>query len=179
VPQSPPASVIQPSAIPSSALLQAYAAGIGYTDCYFIDVPFQTSLETYVEAFYTTPLFKVERAILRLFASRPSSDADARELARGTSSEFAAWKVEGRTPTELLLADFTGQTRSWLMAEPLTGQGKKLATRLYFGSAVVPLRDKNTGKESIGFMFHALLGFHKAYSRLLLRSAHSQLKARQ
>jgi hypothetical protein len=168
-------SAIQSAAIPASALLQAYGAGIGYADCYCAELASETSLESFVGAFYTTPLLKVERAILRWFASKPSSDADALELARGTSTKFAAWKVEGRTSNELLLADFTGRTRSWLMAESLVTQGGRPSTRLYFGSAVVPLKDKSTGKESMGFGFRALLGFHKAYSRLLLQSALSKL----
>jgi hypothetical protein len=168
-------SVIQSVAIPPSALLQAYGVGIGYADCYCATVASETSLESFIGAFYTTPLFKVERAILRWFASKPSSDADALELAKGTSARFAAWKVEERTSNQLLLADFTGRTRSWLMAESLAAEGCGQGTRLYFGSAVVPLKDKDTGNETMGFGFRALLGFHKAYSRLLLQSALSTL----
>jgi hypothetical protein len=170
-------SIIRPSAIPSSALLRAYGPGVGYADCYFTEVPSETSLASYVEAFYTTPLFKVERTILRWFASKPSSDADARALARGESGTFAAWSVEGRSPNQLLLADDTGRTRSWLMTEPMNEPGGPRGTRLYFGSAVVPGKSAMTGRESMGAGFHALLGFHRAYSRLLLRSARSRLGA--
>jgi hypothetical protein len=49
-------------------------------------------------------------------------------------------------------------------------------TRLYFGSAVVPV--VSAGKASPGVAFGALLGFHKVYSRLLLHAARSRLKAR-
>jgi hypothetical protein len=169
-------SAIHTAEIPASALLQAYGAGAGYVDCYCTDVASETSLESFVWAFYTTPLFKVERAILRWFASKPSSDVDVLELAKGTSTKFAAWKVEGRTTDQLLLADFTGRTRSWLMTEALTAEGGKQGTRLYFGSAVVPFKDKDTGHEAMGVGFSALLGFHKAYSRLLLWSALSRLQ---
>ena len=170
-------SVIRPSAIPSSALLQAYGTGAGYADCYFTEVSRETSLASFVEAFYTTPLFKVERAILRWFASKPSSDADARALARGESATFAAWSVEGRTPNQLLLADDTGRTRSWLMTEPVNGPDGPRGTRLYFGSAVVPVTSATTGRQTMGPGFHALLAFHRAYSRMLLRSARSRLGA--
>ena len=44
-------------------------------------------------------------------------------------------------------------------------------TRLYFGSAVVPVANKSTGKGKMGFAFKALLGFHKLYSRALLHAA--------
>jgi hypothetical protein len=133
------------------------------------------SFEAYVEAFYTTPLFKIERGVLRWLAARPSSDDQARELARGGRAQFAAWTVEGRAPNQLLLADYTGRTRSWLMTAPGSpGEG----TRLYFGSAVVARKDPKTGRGKLGFTFDALLRFHKLYSRLLLGSARSRLQSR-
>ena len=165
---------IQPSSIPPSALLSAYSGDVGYADCYFTEVSSLTSLATFVEAFYTTPLFKVERTILRWFAAKPASDADARALAKGANT-FSAWKVENRTPDELLLADFTGRTRSWLMAVPLRQPDGTTGTRLYFGSAVVPRRSSDGARDGMGFGFHVLLGFHKLYSRLLLRSARAGL----
>jgi len=170
-------SAIQPAAIPPFALLKAYGAGSGYADCYFAEIDSHASLESFVLAFYTTPLFKLEQAILRWIASKPSSDADALQLAQGTSTKFAVWTVEERSSDQLLLADFSGRTRSWLMAQSLAaGDGKK-GTRLYFGSAVVPRKNRHTGKQSMGLAFCALLGFHRAYSRLLLRSAVSGLRS--
>ena len=56
--------------------------------------------------------------------------------------------------------------------------GGPARTRLYFGSAVVPVANAGSGEDSIGFAFRALLGFHKLYSRVLLRSAAARL-ARQ
>ena len=55
------------------------------------------------------------------------------------------------------------------------GNNNPASTRLYFGSAVVPELDAKTGQSSYGFGFHALLGFHRLYSRALLRSAVSRL----
>jgi hypothetical protein len=169
---------IQRSIIPASALLQAYGSGSGYADCFVTEVAGATSFESFVEAFYTSPLFKVERAILRWLASRPSSDQKARDLSTGACSRFAAWQVEDRTSNQLLLADLTGRTRSWLMVEPFEEPAGARGTRLYFGSAVVPRKDKSTGRESMGLAFHAMLGFHKLYSRLLLRAARARLRIR-
>ena len=148
--------------LPAGALLQRYRDQGAYTDCFAIDVPGQVAHAAYVEAFYTTAVFKLERLLLALFVARPSRDAEARELACGQRQQFAAWSVEGRAPGQLLMCDYAGSTRSWLMAVP-TGQG----TRLYFGSAVV--RSRQAG------MFRALLGFHKQYSRILLRAAASRV----
>jgi hypothetical protein len=170
-------SLIQPSIIPASALLQAYGSGGGYADCFVTEVPGATSFESFVEAFYTTRLFKVERALLRWFMSKPSSDQDARDLSRGERSTFAAWKVEGRTPSQLLLVDVTGRTRSWLMVEPCEAAPAGRGTRLYFGSAVVARKDRRTGRESMGLAFQALKGFHQLYSRLLLRAACARLRS--
>ena len=161
---------------PQNALLGKYQQQGAYTDCYFVVVPRAISHSEYVEAFYTTPLFRIERFILAALVSRPSTDRQAGQLARGEVDAFAAWSVEGRTENQLLLCDFLGRTRSWLMTD--TGkQGNLASTRLYFGSAVVPEKNAKTGKVSFGFGFHALLGFHRLYSRALLRSAVSRLKS--
>jgi hypothetical protein len=148
--------------LPQDALLQRYREQGAYTDCFAIDVPGQVAHAAFVEAFYTTAVFKLERLLLALFVARPSRDAEACELASGPRQQFAAWSVESRAPGQLLMCDFAGSTRSWLMAAP-AGQG----TRLYFGSAVVRSRQ--------GGVFRALLGFHKLYSRILLRAAVSRV----
>ena len=158
--------------LPAHALLRRYLCDGHYADCYVVEVPMAVSQAGFVEAFYTTPLFKIERAILAAAVRKPSSDAEARALARGEREAFAAWTVEDRSDAQLLLADFMGRTRSWLMAEP-TGSG---GTRLHFGSAVVPKRDRDTGRTSLGTGFGLMLGFHKLYSRALLASARSRLR---
>ena len=161
---------VEPCGIPAAALLRRYQDGDGYADCFVTEVEGEVSQAEFIEAFYTTPLFKVERAILKWFASRPSTDLDAKALAGGRASTFAAWRVEDRSADQLLLADFTGRTRSWLMAAPAGGR-----TRLHFGSAVTPVTNARTGRRGMGASFRALLGFHKLYSRLLLRSAHARI----
>ncbi len=167
-------NTIQLCELPQEALLSRYQQEGAYTDCYFIDLPSAVSHAEYVEAFYTTAVFKVERLILSLLVSKPSTDRQAKQLASGEVKTFAAWSVEGQTANQLLLCDFLGRTRSWLMSV-VDESSNSSNTRLYFGSAVVPKVDPASGQTSFGFAFHALQGFHKLYSRALLRSAHSRL----
>lgn len=167
-------SVIQAGELPQDALLDQYRREGAYTDCYFMEVPYRISQVEYVEAFYTTPLFKVERRLLGLLAARPSSDLQARQLANDQAATFAAWRVEGRTANQLLLCDLLGRTRSWLMSVTTDG-GHFSGTRLYFGSAVVPKKTSPSGRKSFGIAFHALHGFHHLYTKALMRSALSRL----
>lgn len=167
-------NAIQAGELPQDALLQKYKQQGDYTDCYFTEVPRNISYAEYVEAFYTTWLFKVERAILSLLVSKPSTDLQAELLAAGEADNFAAWSVEGRAPDQLLMCDFQGRTRSWLMSVPGEGSTSP-GTRLYFGSAVVADVDPVSGRRSFGFMFHALLGFHRLYSRALLNAVRARL----
>ena len=146
--------------LPEGAFLARYL-DVGHTDCYFVDVPQDVSFEAFVTAFYTTWLFKLERQILRL-VKRPSTDAEAAALAAGTRAQFAAWDVEARDGAQILMCDMGGRTRSWLKVASVDR-----GTRLYFGSAVVP--DQKSGK--MGWVFRALMGFHKLYSVMLLRAA--------
>jgi len=165
-------SSIRPGELPAHALLARYRDVGGFTDCWVVDVPRPVTHAEFVEAFYTTTLFGVERRLLAWFAGKPSSPEDARLLADARSDAFAAWTVEGRAPDQLLLCDFTRRTRSWLMVESLAaGAG----TRLYFGSAVVPRRAATGVGGRMGVAFHALSGFHAVYSRALLGAARSRL----
>lgn len=162
--------------LPDNALLFSYLRNGHYTDCYKTDISKVVSHADYVVAFYTTYLFKLERLILRLAVSKPSTDAQARQLAAGEIDTFAAWYVESRSDNQILMCDFRDRTRSWLMVSPLPGDDGA-GTRLYFGSAVVRAHDSNTESTSPGSGFDALLGFHKLYSEALLYSAKSQLKS--
>jgi hypothetical protein len=163
---------VRPGELPADALLNASREAGAYTDCYVCEVDGAVSHAAFVEAFYTTRLFKLERFILRWFAGRPSTDADAKRLAEGGADTFAAWSVEGRTANQLLMGDFMGRTKSWLMASDAGAQ-----TLLRFGSAVVPKASPgSTAKPTMGLAFHALLGFHRLYSRLLLGAAKARLE---
>jgi hypothetical protein len=159
--------------LPPAALLRRYDDGHSYADCYTTDVDGAVDTATFVEAFYCTGLFKVERTLLAWLARRPASDADARRLATGSADTFSAWRVESRSEGQLLVQ--AGRTRSWFMTGPAGGDSTR--TRLYFGSAVVALPRSGSGARRLGFAFHALLGFHKLYTRALLRAARAKVES--
>jgi hypothetical protein len=165
-------SSVSPCPLPRGAALAAYAIGGAYTDCYCVVLPRVVTQTEYVEAFYTSAVFKVERWLIATFLSRPSTDAQAQLLAQGSLGSFAAWSVEQRQVDQLLLA--AGRTRSWLMACP-SHESASPGTTLYFGSAVVPRRGAGGTDPAMGWQFRALLGFHKLYSRVLLGAARRTL----
>lgn len=148
--------------LPAGALLEHYSASGAYTDCYTATLRGQASLTEFMTAFYTTPIFKLERWLLARFLRLPSTDQEAQLLSQGKLIRFSAWNVECRESNQAILA--AGRTRSWLMASQFpAGSG---TTALFFGSAIVP---RKCG--GLGWQFNALLFFHKLYSRLLLASA--------
>lgn len=150
---------------PEDSLIHRYTlAEAHYTDAFVTDAPEGADLVAFIAAFYTTPVFKAERFVLRL-AGAASTDAEALALAQGTRESFAAWKVEGRSPDDILLMDKSGRTMSWLCVR----HGK-----LWFGSVVVPVRHR--GKLTLGPVFQTLLVAHKLYSRVLLSAAAGQLR---
>jgi len=157
---------------PLNTFLHSYEANGAYADCYWTEIAREVSFPEFIFAFYTTPLFKLERFILTWTVAKPSTDKLARELAACERETFAAWWVEKRGEREILMCDYQGLTRSWLSVVSVGDSG----TRLYFGSAVVPRQDTKTGKSSLGFVFQILLGFHRIYSVLLLYSARRNLK---
>jgi len=157
--------------VPPGSLLDAYRREGAYADCYVTEIDRIVTQAQFIAAFYTTWVFRLERLILKWCVSKPSTDAEARTLATGDTDTFAAWRAEGRRADEILLADFTGGTRSWLKAMPVDGGH----TRLHFGSAVVPVRDATTGQPVLGRGYRLLLGFHKHYSRVLLAAAGAKL----
>lgn len=174
-------SKIESCELPGRALLDRYRnrsqstnAG-AYTDCFSVQVDDVIALPEFVFAFYTTFVFKLERIILQYLAGRPSTDRDALQLASATIDSFAAWSVEDRAEDQLLMCDFRRRTRSWFMVEPVAS-ASGTGTRLYFGSAVVSVRNESTGQREMGEAFNLLLGFHKLYSKVLLRAAARRLK---
>jgi len=158
---------IYPYPLPDNALSGRYSRDGCYTDCFMTEIPRPVSFSQYINTFYTTPLFKLERFILTWTVSKPSTDAQAKDIADGTGNAFAAWTVEARTENQLLMCDFVSRTRSWFMVVPL-----EKGTRLYFGSAIVP----GIGRSTIEWQYRGLIGFHRVYSRALLHAARSQLK---
>ena len=143
-----------------------------YTDCFEVEIAADVSFADYIAAFYTTPLFKTERVILRLFASAPSTDAEARQLAEGKTDRFALWRVVERAENQLLMR--AGRTSSWFMLVP-TSAGEGPRTRLLFGSVVTPVTNPASGQKRLGLGFESLLWPHTFYSRLLLSAARRRL----
>ena len=159
-------------------MLEKYSVHGVYADCYSTEVRGEVSFPEFIFAFYTTFLFKMERSILQWTVSKPSTEDQVRRLSNGDITTFAAWHVESRNENELLMRDFRGRTRSWLMILP-ADMLNSTGTRLYFGSAVVPVQNSQTGEVSIGWVYQALLGFHRIYSILLLHFAKSELHRQQ
>ncbi|MEL7099853.1 MAG: hypothetical protein AAGM84_13575 [Pseudomonadota bacterium] len=141
--------------VPEGTLLAPFARGDGmYVDAF--EAPCDgAGLGELINAFYEQPLMRAERVLLSL-AGMPSAAGDVAALAAGAATRFAAWDVEARRADELLLADRSGHTMSWLMVGPGV---------VRFGSAVLQQ----------GPVMRALLGPHKLYSRLLLSGAARRL----
>lgn len=152
--------------VPAEALHKHYADAGGHADSFCTEAAAPVTLPQFVEAFYTSPLFRMERWILTIATDHPSTDAEARALALGERSEFAAWTVEARTEHQLVMRDYQGKTRSWFMVDPAH------PTRIWFGSAIAAGR----GGGDIPAPFRLLMGFHTLYSRALLWSARRRLK---
>jgi hypothetical protein len=154
-------------ALPEGALLDRYCDAGAYTDCFAAEVAGAVDLAAYITAFYNSRAFRPERWLLGWAVKRPATADDVARLAHATSDRFSAWSVEARTADQLLLCDFQGRTRSWLMVQPLAA-----GTRLHFGSAVVPATNRFDA-----VLIRALTGFHRLYSRMLLRSALRNLRS--
>jgi hypothetical protein len=159
--------------VPDDALLNTYRGGVRperwgkYGDCFSVTVDRVVSLADFVLAFYTSPVFRIERLILRALMGTPSSDSEARALADGSAASFAVWYVGERTATQLLMCDRYERTRSWFRVVALSGG----STLLQFGSAVAAARGDRAGDKALGGAFRPLLGFHVLYSQVLLHAA--------
>ena len=160
---------ITPIPVPPDSLLARAAAAPGtYSDAFSTTVPRAVALADLMGAFYTTPLFRAERAILRL-AGHSSSRAQLDALLAGSGTRFAVWDVVLRRPDEILLRDASGATASWFEVVPVM-QG----TALRFGSIVYPVAGRYGPKPSR--VMALLLGPHRLYSRALLAAAARRIK---
>jgi hypothetical protein len=166
-------------AVPDDSLLKTFRGGAhperwgGYADCFEVTVDRTVSLPEFVYAFYTSPTFRLERLLLRLFIGAASTRSDARAVAEGSATRFAAWYVGERSSTQLLMCDRYERTRSWFQVVPIAGN----RTRLRFGSAVAAGRDGGSGPKSQDRGFRVMLRFHVLYSQVLLHAAKVRLRA--
>ena len=155
---------VTPIPVPQDSLLARAAGPPGtYSDAFSATVPGAFALTDLLAAFYTAPLFRVERAILRLAGHR-SSQAQLDALLAGSGTRFAVWDVVQRRAGEILLRDATGATASWFQVVP----GAQV-TALRFGSIVYPVTGR--GGPRLPRAMRLLLGPHKSYSRALLSGA--------
>ncbi|MEE2945352.1 MAG: hypothetical protein VX444_09285 [Pseudomonadota bacterium] len=161
---------IRPCPHPETSFLKAYNSLPGhYTDCFETVVDGQVSLSELVEAFFTSPVLRLERKLLGL-VGMPSTTAAVTALANGAGTNVSGWETEQRDETQLLLAIFQNGIRTWLMVEP-----DDTGTKLFFGSAVVP---KNADSENpkLDWWVKAFMGFHLLYSRIVLAAAKIQVR---
>ena len=159
--------------LPSNALSAIYKEQGAFVDCYYMDIAKDVGLDDYIQAFYTTTLFKLERSLLSLATFKRAVDSEAVELSTGKSDTYSIWTVEGRESDQIMLRDFTSSTRSWLMVQK--PRDNEMSTRLYFGSVVVPKNKTKSGQASFGVLFHLLGKFHLLYSQALLSAAYRKL----
>ncbi len=166
---------IHAASLPAAALLLRYCAPGNYTDCLCVEVDGEVDIARFTEAFLTSHAFRLERFALDKLLGKRSSDDQAVALAKGAADRFAAWTVEARAENQLLLRDFLGHTRSWFMVESMKLGGAAPATRLLFGTAVVHSGLSGFPRTRAVAIFWLFLPFHKAYARVLLRSAVKRL----
>jgi hypothetical protein len=165
-------TMIQTRPVPHHALHKHYQDAGGYADCFAARLSAPATLADLIKAFYTCPVFKMERVILRILLSKKSSDEQARALAKGTRTHFCAWDVEARTETQILIRDYQGMTLSWFMVEPSDPE------TIYFGTAIVAAKGARPDTPKIPLLFSSTLWFHKTYSRALLWSTRRMLEKR-
>lgn len=160
-------SKVTPVNLSRQSLLSASAERPGsYADCFEgvvrLDRCPEAAFQRFVFLFFDSSVFRVERRLLKLIGKAPGHYTDAMALAQGRTDRFAAWVVEGRRPTELLLAVPGTPIRTWLALDHEGQHG-----RLCFGSAILAPQ----GRPKIHWAVRATFGAHRLYSRLLLRSA--------
>lgn len=142
----------------------------GFADSFVTRVPGTVPLPVYVEAFYTSRLFRAERVLLGL-AGHPSTDTEARAVAEGSADRIAVWGHPVRRGDELLMPQLSGATASWFMTRSVGTE-----TELCFGTIVRPGK---SGAKRMPWVYRALSGFHRLYSRLLLASAARRVRTVQ
>lgn len=158
------------STLPEGSLLERYLTCEGcYTDCFSIEVNGPTNLAAYIDAFFDSWVFRIERRVLTLIGKGPATKHDVAALATGDAERFAAWTVTGRDDTQLLMTVPDTPIRTWLRVLPDTHRSH--GVRLYFGSALVPPTPKDGAPARLPPVFRCTMGFHRLYSQVLLDAA--------
>ncbi len=168
--------------IPENGYLNSYRDRLGcYTDCFTIEVRGQVTLSNFISAFFDTFPFRLERKTLAVFALSPSSLKDVTDLATGVSDSLALWKVEARDGNQLIMSFGRRGVRTWLMVEPCQNESNTsilyFGTGLYFGSTVIPRKNKPSEEPKLSTVFYPFLGCHRLYARFLLWSAKRKIES--
>lgn len=159
--------------LPTESLLSRYADHAGaYTDAFKSNVSGQVELQRFLAVFLDTWVFRLERRLLALAGTKGTGSESVKAFAAGDASKFAAWTVEERRDTQVLMK--VGSIRTWLGVTPSSDQ-----TQLYFGSALLPRRTDSQGNPAPGRVETWLIPFHKLYSRILLSAATRRLNRLQ
>lgn len=151
---------------PADSLIQPYRDADEYTDCFTCSVATAVTLPAYIKAFYGSRVFWTERQGLKLLLGKPGSREDIAALSEGSADTFSAWTVEAREADQILLKDFQGNTLSWLRVTPVEG-----GSALYLGTVIIKKAVSKDGEKQLKPGFSALMGFHNAYSKALLKAA--------
>jgi len=125
----------------------------------------------FINAFFNSWLFRIERLILKLTLKKPATDQDITKLANGMSNTMTAWRIEQRDDNQILLEVPDTPIRTWLMREDAGDH-----TNLYFGIAILPMRTDKNGKPAMSHISIVLMGFHQLYARALLYLAKRALR---
>jgi hypothetical protein len=168
----PPDSLLTKRVKESTLLVEA--------DCYSLEIDGKVSLEEFVEAFFTSQVFQVERMVLPV----ASTDEQARQFARGTTADFATWRAVGRTEGEFLTIWGDGspetteipksgtQGATWFRVEP-AGTADAPRTRISLGSSIV-----GTPNPLTSFVMGIATPLHGVYSQTLVQCAADNLQSR-
>lgn len=155
---------VSKSKIPNSSLARRYLdKPKTRVDCFHIRSPNNVSLETFVGQFYRSPLFRTERAILKVATGYRSSDTQLEDLLAQEGKTFSAWTQVARNENQLIMSDYQNRTCSWFMVE-----ADENGTDLYFGTVVQPTNYYKYGEWLSNPIFKALLPVHIIYARSLL-----------
>ena len=85
------------------------------TNCFRNEIPKTVDLSDFIDAFYKTPLFRLERLVLSLATTGRMRDVDITALSKGQVDRISVWQVETRLDAQILLS--AGGTKSWLMVD--------------------------------------------------------------
>ena len=166
---------IKETDFPSGALLLDHDENMqpAMADCFSLTLNKNVTIASFLAAFYTSKIFKIERKILAFALQKPSTDEQAIALSKSQRDTFAIWTQAYRDNEQIVLSDFKGSTKSWLMVKQITSS----ETQIFFGTAVMPTVKKDGSLGEPSKLFVILGSFHRLYSKLLLWSAAKVLVA--